>query len=76
MALPLPIDTIVRAGLACVPMVLVVSMLPDMAEIPELALKGGLGAAVYGVSAWLLDAGGLRSPGRTLLRTLRPRAAS
>ena len=75
-ALPLPLDTMARAGLACIPMVLVVSMLPDMAEIPELALKGGLGAAVYGVSAWLLDAGGLRSHGRALLRTLRPGTAT
>ena len=57
-------------------MILVVWLLPDMAEIPELALKAGLGAAVYGVSAWLLDAGGLRSHGRTLLRTLRPGAAT
>jgi O-antigen/teichoic acid export membrane protein len=75
-ALPLPIDTLVKAGLACLPMILVVSLLPDIDEVPELALKAGLGALAYGVTAWLLDAGGLRTHGRTLLRTLRPGAAA
>lgn len=75
-ALPIPTDTLIRAGLACLPMVLVVSMLPDMDEVPELALKAGFGALAYGVTAWLLDAGGLRTHGRTLLRSLRPGAAA
>jgi O-antigen/teichoic acid export membrane protein len=75
-ALPLPTDTLVRAGLACLPMILIVSLLPDMDEVPELALKAGLGALAYGITAWLLDAGGLRTHGRTLLRTLRPGAAT
>jgi O-antigen/teichoic acid export membrane protein len=76
LALPLPLDTLVRTALACVPMALVVINLPDMDEVPELALKAGLGAATFGLFAWLLDAGGLRTHGKTLLATLRPRAAA
>ncbi len=75
-ALPLPVDTIIRAGLACIPMALVVLALPDMDEVSELAVKAGLGAMAYGVAAWLLDAGGLRTHGRTLIRSLRPGAAT
>ncbi len=76
LALPIPIDTLIRTALACAPMALVVINLPDMDEVPELFLKAGLGAATFGLCAWLLDAGGLRTHGRTLLATLRPRAAA
>lgn len=75
MALPIPLDTLTRAGGACVPMVLAVLALPSPGGVLELAMKAGVGAVVYGLFAWLLDAGGLRSHGRTLLHTLRPRPA-
>jgi len=76
MNLPLPLDTLARAGLSCVPMVLGVSMIPDLGGLPELLLKAGAGALIYGVSAWLLDAGGVRTHGRTLIRTIRARPAT
>ncbi len=75
-ALPLPLDTIGRALLACVPMVLIVLSLPDLGGLPELALKASLGAAAYGVTAWLLNAGGLRVQGLNLLRSFRARPAA
>jgi hypothetical protein len=75
-ALPLPLDTLGRVLLACVPMVLVVISLPDLGGLPELALKASMGAAAYGLTAWLLNAGGLRVQGLNLLRSFRARPAA
>lgn len=75
MPLPLPIDTLARAGAACIPMIIVVPAIPAIGGLMELLLKAAAGAAVYGASAWLLDAGGLRSHGRSLIQTLRARTA-
>ncbi|MBI1408095.1 MAG: oligosaccharide flippase family protein [Caulobacter sp.] len=75
MRLPLPVNTLARAGAACIPMILVVPVLPAVGGLAELLLKAAAGAAVYGVAAWLLDAGGLRTHGRTLIQTFRARTA-
>jgi len=76
MALPIPWRTVAQAGFATAAMALAVSRLPAFGGIVELLLKAGVGAAVYGAIAWLLDAGGLRSRAGQALRTLRARAAA
>lgn len=73
--LPVPWDTLARAGVAAAVMALLVSRLPAWGGVGELAAKAAAGVAVYGVMAWLLDAAGMRS--RTvelagLLRSRRP----
>jgi O-antigen/teichoic acid export membrane protein len=74
--LPLPLDTLLKAGLACVPMALVVSSLPALGGIAELAMKAGAGALLFGGGAWMLDAGGLRTHTASLIGVLRPKAAA
>ncbi|MDP1631496.1 MAG: lipopolysaccharide biosynthesis protein [Caulobacter sp.] len=76
MPLPLPTAVLWRSGLACLVMVLVVTRIPAVGGLLELLLKAGVGAAVYGAVAVLLDAGGLRTHAGVVLRGLRARTAS
>ena len=76
MPLPLPMDVIWRTVLACAGMAVVVSQIPAVGGILELALKATIGGSVYAAVALALDAGGLRSRGRDLLRGLRARRAA
>src|SRR3990167_156180 len=75
MPLPLPLDVIWRTMLACAAMALAVMRIPAVGGILELALKATAGGIVYGAVVLALDAGGLRSRGRELLRGLRARRA-
>lgn len=74
--LPIPWRALAEAGVATLAMGLVVSRLPSLGGLPELALKACAGAVVYGAIIALLDAGGLRSRALDLLRTRRARAAA
>lgn len=76
MALPLPLDVIWRAGLACAAMALAVSAIPAFGGVLELFVKAGAGAAVYGAVVLALDAGGLRGRTAAMLAGLRARAAT
>lgn len=76
MPLPVPLDVIWRAGLACVAMAFAVSRVPAFGGLTELILKAGAGAAVYGAAVIALDAGGARRRGAGLLLGLRERFAT
>lgn len=76
MALPVPWRTLAQAAAAAAAMAVVVTRLPALGGLPELALKALVGAAVYGIAAFALDAGGLRSRGGAALGALRTRRAA
>lgn len=76
MPLPVPLDVIWRAALACAVMAAVVGRIPAFGGFLELALKAGVGGLVYALVVLLLDAGGLRSRGADLLHGLRARVAT
>lgn len=70
--LPIPWEVLAKAAAACVAMALVVRLLPSPGGLLELALKAGVGAAVYGVIVLSLDVGGLRGKLSGLLRRRAP----
>jgi O-antigen/teichoic acid export membrane protein len=76
LALPIPWATLAQSGLAAAAMVVVVTRLPSLGGVAELALKAGVGAVVYGVVALALNAGGARSYGGHLLQGLRLKFAA
>jgi O-antigen/teichoic acid export membrane protein len=58
--LPVPAAALLRSGLACAAMAAAVIALPSSGGVGELLLKAATGAAVYGLAALALDAGGAR----------------
>lgn len=76
MPLPLPVEALWKAGLACLAMAVVVRLIPNFGGILELALKAGAGAVVYAGVIYALDGGGVRSRGASLLQGLRAKVAS
>ncbi len=72
MPLPIPVETLWKAGAAAVLMAAVVMQVPAVGGIVELLAKAVVGALVYGAVAFALDAGGLRSHGARLLQVVRP----
>ncbi|MES2034055.1 MAG: lipopolysaccharide biosynthesis protein [Pseudomonadota bacterium] len=75
MPLPLPLDVIWKASLACVAMAVAVPLIPSFGGFLELGLKAGVGALVYGAVIYILDAFGVRSRGSSLLQGLRAKVA-
>jgi len=75
-ALPLPWRAGAHAVLGSAAVALAVINLPAWGGLPELALKAGCGVLVYGLVAWLLDAGSVRSRGGAAISALRARAAA
>ena len=76
LALPIPWGTLARTVAAAAIMALVVIRLPALGGVAELALKSGVGAATYGLAAFLLDAGGARSHLLAALRRFQPEVAA
>ena len=76
MALPIPWSTLAQTSFAAAVMALVLSRLPSPGGVVELAMKARLGAAIYGIIAYPLDIGGLRSRAAGALRLLRARTAT
>ena len=74
--LPFSGKTLLQAGLASALMALVVTRIPAFGGALELGAKAAAGAAVYGLAAYALDAGGLRSRAGGALRMLRARLAA
>lgn len=74
--MPIPLAAIARTLAATAVMGLAVSALPAWGGVAELALKAGVGAAVYGAAAWVLDLAELRSRTRQALVVLRARVAT
>lgn len=70
-ALPLPWESLVRCGVACAAMALVVSRLPSIGGLPELMLDAGVGALVYGGMALILNAAHVRDVALRLLARAR-----
>ncbi len=58
--LPIPWDTLAKAGAACLLMAVAVLILPSPGGILELILKASVGAAVYGGVVLGLNVDGLR----------------
>lgn len=76
MPLPAPWLTILQAAGASLAMALVVSRLPALGGLPELALKASVGGLTYGLIVALLDAGALRSRALNMLRLRRARGVA
>jgi O-antigen/teichoic acid export membrane protein len=74
--LPLPWNAMARAGLATAAMGLVVTSLPSLGGLLELALKAGVGALAYGLAAFALDVADLRTRASGAMLTLRTRLAA
>jgi O-antigen/teichoic acid export membrane protein len=74
--LPIPWDALTRCALATAVMAVAVIALPALGGLPELLLKASVGAAVYGLMALVLDAGGSRSQAGRLRHLLRLRLAA
>lgn len=72
MPLPVPVETIWKAGLAAALMAVAVMQVPAIGGIVELLVKAAVGALVYAAAAFALDAGGVRSHGARLLQVVRP----
>ncbi|MGH7028212.1 polysaccharide biosynthesis C-terminal domain-containing protein [Brevundimonas sp.] len=73
--LPVPWNAFVRCGLAAGVMALAVWPLPAIGGFAELMLDASVGALVYGVCAYALNAGDVRDLGRRLLSAVRARRA-
>jgi len=70
-AMPIPWETLIRSGVACLAMALVVSALPAWSGVLELAQDAGIGAAVYATVALIVNAGGARDVLNRLMTTRR-----
>ncbi|HEV7228315.1 lipopolysaccharide biosynthesis protein [Brevundimonas sp.] len=71
--LPLPMawEALIRCGLATTGMALVVAALPAPGGVLELALKAGVGGAVYAALALTINAAGVRDTATSLLARRR-----
>jgi len=76
LALPVPWNALLRCGLATAVMALAVSRLPAAGGLEELVLKASVGAVVYGLAAWLLNAADVRGHGIRVLKTFQSRLAA
>ncbi|MNU81107.1 Polysaccharide biosynthesis protein [compost metagenome] len=74
--LPIPWNALIRCSLAAGVMALVVWVLPPVGGFAELMLDASVGALVYGVCAWGLNAGGVRQLGQRMIGALRARRAT
>jgi O-antigen/teichoic acid export membrane protein len=74
--LPIPWNALIRCSLAAAVMALVVWFLPAIGGFAELMLDASVGAAVYGVCAYALNAGGVRELGQRLRAAVRARRAA
>ncbi|HEX8232910.1 MAG TPA: lipopolysaccharide biosynthesis protein [Caulobacteraceae bacterium] len=75
MPLPIPLATLGKVLLTAAGMAAAVLALPAWGGFPELALKAGVGAAVYALLAIALDIAGARSRLGGLARTVQANAA-
>ncbi len=76
LALPVAWDALLRCGAATALMALVVSLMPPLGGLAELALDAATGAAVYAAAALVFNAAGVRDLALRLLQRLRARSAA
>lgn len=60
LVMPMPAKALLQCLLCCVPMVLAVLAIPDMGGFVELICKATVGACIYGVAAYAINAAGVR----------------
>lgn len=75
-ALPVPWNALARCGAATLVMVVAVWLVPSLGGVVELVAKAGVGAVVYALAAWTLDAAGVRGHGIRVLKGLQARSAT
>lgn len=73
--LPVPVDSLIRCGVATGAMALVVARLPAIGGFGELMLDASVGALVYAAAALTLNAAGVRDVAGRLLVRVRERGA-
>jgi len=71
MPLPIPWSALVRCGLSAAVMAAAVLMVPASGGVLELIARAGVGVVVYGLCAFALDAAGVRSRRRHMVRALQ-----
>ncbi|CAN5348870.1 polysaccharide biosynthesis protein HsfF [soil metagenome] len=76
MPLPIPWNTLGRAGIAAAAMATAVLLVPAFGGVLELAVKAAVGGLVYGIVVMALDAGHARTLAVQLLQTRRLRLVS
>ena len=74
-ALPIPLDSLIRIVVASVAMAAVVMVLPSPGGFVELMLDAGVGAVVYGLVAITLNAAAVRDVLVDRFRRLKARRA-
>ena len=74
--LPVPWTTLVQSGLCCIVMACAVWFLPTIGGFPELMLDASVGATVYGLCAFAINAGGVRDLARRLRLAVQARRAA
>lgn len=74
-ALPIPVDSLIRIGVASGAMALVVTRLPRTGGFLELMTDAGVGALVYGAVVVTLNAAGIRDVLVERMRRFRTRGA-
>ena len=60
LVMPIPLKALFQCGLCCIPMILSVLAIPDMGGFGELICKATVGAFVYGVAAYAINAASVR----------------
>lgn len=76
MPLPVPLDSLIRCGVATAAMALVVFQLPAVGGFLELMLDASVGVVVYAAAALTLNAAGVRDVAGRLLGRLREGGAT
>ena len=74
-AMPVPIDALIRCLIAAGVMALVVRVLPAIGGLPELILDASVGGIVYAAVALTLNAAGVRDLALRLIKQFRDRKA-
>jgi len=74
-AMPVPIDALIRCLIAAGVMALVVRVLPAIGGLPELILDASVGGLVYAAVALTLNAAGVRDLALRLIKQFRDRKA-
>ena len=76
MALPIPVDTLLKAGAATGLMAMTVMTVPPVGGLLELALKAGLGAVTYALAALAFDVANVRGPASRVFKAVQARWAT
>lgn len=73
--LPVPWETLIRAGVACLAMAGVVTALPAIGGLPELILDASVGGLTYAGVALILNVAGVRDVAKRLIAARRSQPA-